>query len=109
MSEEQVKNIWDRYYKVDPSRKNRQFGESGLGLSIVEQLVRLHKGKISESELGKGTTFKISFPDIDLNEDSNRPAAIRLAGRFFCGSVAAQTKDLLLQASLLFGGYVNYR
>lgn len=69
MSEEQVKNIWDRYYKVDPSRKNRQFGESGLGLSIVEQLVRLHKGKIAvESELGKGTTFRISFPDVELDE-----------------------------------------
>ncbi|WP_461202105.1 ATP-binding protein [Enterococcus sp. N342-3-1-2] len=69
MSEEQVKNIWDRYYKVDPSRKNKQFGESGLGLSIVEQLVRLHKGKISvESELGVGTTFRISFPDVDLEE-----------------------------------------
>ncbi|HCE13276.1 HAMP domain-containing sensor histidine kinase [Enterococcus sp.] len=69
MSEEQVKNIWDRYYKVDPSRKNKQFGESGLGLSIVEQLVRLHKGKIAvESELGVGTTFRISFPDVDLEE-----------------------------------------
>ncbi|OTN77196.1 hypothetical protein A5886_002293 [Enterococcus sp. 8G7_MSG3316] len=69
MSEEQVKNIWDRYYKVDPSRKNKQFGESGLGLSIVEQLVRLHKGKIAvESELGQGTTFRISFPDVELEE-----------------------------------------
>ena len=69
MSEEQVKNIWDRYYKVDPSRKNRQFGESGLGLSIVEQLVRLHKGKIEvDSELGQGTTFKVTFPDIEIEE-----------------------------------------
>lgn len=69
MTDEQVKNIWDRYYKVDPSRKNREFGESGLGLSIVEQLVRLHKGKIEvESELEKGTTFRISFPDEEIAE-----------------------------------------
>lgn len=64
MSEEQVKNIWDRYYKADPSRKNTKYGESGLGLSIVDQLVKLHGGEIKvESELGKGTTFTISFPD----------------------------------------------
>lgn len=67
MSEEQVQNIWDRYYKVDPSRKNTKYGESGLGLSIVEQLVRLHKGKISvSSEEGKGTSFTISFPDVEI-------------------------------------------
>ena len=45
MTEEQILNIWDRYYKVDPSRKNTKYGESGLGLPIVQQLVRLHKGK----------------------------------------------------------------
>ena len=67
MTEEQILNIWDRYYKVDPSRKNTKYGESGLGLPIVQQLVRLHKGKINvESELGKGTTFIISFPDVEL-------------------------------------------
>ncbi|MDT9702698.1 ATP-binding protein, partial [Streptomyces sp. P17] len=61
MTEEQLKNIWDRYYKADPSRKNRKFGESGLGLPIVQQLVRLHKGQIDvQSELGKGTTFTIT-------------------------------------------------
>lgn len=69
MTEEQVQNIWDRYYKVDPSRKNTKYGESGLGLSIVEQLVRLHKGKISvTSEEGQGTTFIISFPDIEIED-----------------------------------------
>lgn len=63
MSEEQLENIWDRYYKADPSRKNTKYGESGLGLPIVKQLVELHDGKISvESELNKGTTFTITLP-----------------------------------------------
>lgn len=71
MTEEQVQNIWDRYYKVDPSRKNTKYGESGLGLSIVQQLVRLHKGKISvESQEGKGTSFTISFPDVEIEDDA---------------------------------------
>lgn len=68
MSPEQIQNIWDRYYKVDPSRKNTKYGESGLGLAIVQQLVLLHKGKIFvESELGEGTTFSISFPDVEID------------------------------------------
>ncbi|MGM0182170.1 ATP-binding protein [Enterococcus sp. AZ102] len=66
MTPEQVNNIWDRYYKVDPSRKNKKFGESGLGLPIVQQLMRLHKGEIEvESELGKGSTFRLIFPDTE--------------------------------------------
>lgn len=64
MSEDQVKNIWERYYKADPSRKNTKYGESGLGLAIVHQLITLHGGKVVvESELKKGTTFKLTFPD----------------------------------------------
>lgn len=64
MSNDQLKNIWDRYYKADPSRKNTKYGESGLGLPIVDQLIRLHGGKIEvESELGLGTTFRVIFKD----------------------------------------------
>ncbi|WAE45710.1 HAMP domain-containing sensor histidine kinase [Levilactobacillus brevis] len=64
MSDEQLKNIWERYYKADPSRKNTKYGESGLGLSIVHQLVQLHHGKISvTSKEGVGTTFTVIFPD----------------------------------------------
>lgn len=69
MTEEEQKNIWDRYYKVDPSRKNTKYGESGLGLPIVQQLVRLHGGKISvTSQKGVGTTFTIFFPDTNPQE-----------------------------------------
>lgn len=65
MSENDVKNIWERYYKVDPSRKNTKYGESGLGLPIVQQLVKLHNGTISvESKINKGTRFTVKFPSL---------------------------------------------
>lgn len=64
MSDDQLKNIWERYYKADPSRKNTKYGESGLGLAIVHSLIEQHQGKIEvESQLNHGTTFTIFFPD----------------------------------------------
>ena len=63
MSQEQLRNIWERYYKADPSRNNTKYGESGLGLAIVHQLMQLHQGKIEvTSQEGKGTTFSLTFP-----------------------------------------------
>lgn len=63
MTADQVKNIWERFYKADQSRSN-QYGESGLGLPIVHELVNLHGGKITvKSEPKKGTTFTIFLPD----------------------------------------------
>ncbi|KRM72992.1 sensor histidine kinase [Lacticaseibacillus brantae] len=64
MTADQVKNIWERYYKADPSRKNTAYGESGLGLAIVHQLISLHGGSIEvDSKLHEGTTFSFTFPD----------------------------------------------
>lgn len=58
-----VENIWRRFYKADLSRTSNPYGEFGLGLSIVKQLVLLHDGDIHvESEKGKGTKFFIRFP-----------------------------------------------
>lgn len=58
----EVENIWRRFYKADLSRTTNPYGEFGLGLSIVKQLVQLHNGEIHVfSEKGKGTKFVIRF------------------------------------------------
>lgn len=60
---EDVENIWRRFYKADLSRTNNPYGEFGLGLSIVKQLVLLHQGEIKVcSEKEMGTKFIIAFP-----------------------------------------------
>lgn len=42
---------------------NRRAGGTGLGLAITKHIVEYHQGEISfETEVGKGTTFKISLP-----------------------------------------------
>lgn len=54
--------IFDRFYRGDPSYKEKHTGY-GVGLHIVEQYVHLLKGSITiESEIDKGTIFKVSFP-----------------------------------------------
>lgn len=72
MTEEQVKNIWERYYKADPSRKNTKYGESGLGMAIVHQLMAIHGGHIQvSSKPNVGTTFTLQFPDAPDQEQEN--------------------------------------
>lgn len=57
--EEQAK-IFNRFYQAENSRSNEG---TGLGLSMVKEIVDFHKGKISvESELDIGSTFTITFP-----------------------------------------------
>ena len=74
MTPEQLENIWERYYKADRSRMNTKYGESGLGLAIVRQLVLLHGGKIDvKSQYGKGTTFTIFFPDREYAPHNIKP------------------------------------
>ncbi|MFI8710142.1 sensor histidine kinase [Bacillus sp. NPDC077411] len=61
MKQEEVAAVWSRFYKADASRTN-SYGEFGLGLSIVKELVKLHDGTIEvTSEQDKGTTFIIRF------------------------------------------------
>jgi signal transduction histidine kinase len=56
------KRIFRRFYQVD-RRLARKAGGCGLGLSIVDFIVRAHGGSVSvESCLGTGSTFRVSLP-----------------------------------------------
>lgn len=57
-----LEHIFERFYTVDKAH-SQKMGGSGLGLSIVQNIIHKHFGQISlESEVGKGTTFKIILP-----------------------------------------------
>lgn len=59
---EDLRRIFERFYRVDKAH-SRKVGGSGLGLSIVETIIKKHYGTISvASELGVGSTFTIVLP-----------------------------------------------
>lgn len=63
--QEDLPHIFDRFYRVDPSR-SRLSGGTGLGLAIVRHIAELYKAEITvESEVAKGSCFIVSFPKIE--------------------------------------------
>lgn len=70
ISEEDKEQIFSEYERIHREGHTPQEG-SGLGLSIVNRLVKLHHGDIKvESELEKGTTFIVTLPLEKLEEET---------------------------------------
>ena len=64
-----IEHIFERFYRVDKAR-SRQAGGSGLGLSIVHELVERDFGTIEvSSKEGEGTKFTVRMPYFELEED----------------------------------------
>lgn len=58
---EHIQRIFERFYRVDPSRETSR--GTGLGLSIVKHIITKHGGRIwAESEEPHGTKFVIELP-----------------------------------------------
>jgi signal transduction histidine kinase/DNA-binding response OmpR family regulator len=59
INKDELKRVFDRFYRVEGSEAKG----SGIGLSLVKELVDLHNGKLNvDSIIGQGTTFKITLP-----------------------------------------------
>jgi PAS domain S-box-containing protein len=58
----ELPRLFERFHRVEGARGRSQEG-SGIGLALVQELVRLHGGEITvASELAKGTTFTLRVP-----------------------------------------------
>ena len=78
MHAEEVAKIFDRFYQVEETRDQG----SGIGLSLVKELVELHRGQISASSTkGEGTIFKVSLPyqkaDFQMEELAATAASVK--------------------------------
>ncbi|HEU5048489.1 MAG TPA: ATP-binding protein [Rickettsiales bacterium] len=60
--ESELPHIFERFYRVEGT-EGRTYEGSGIGLSLVKELVKLHGGDISvQSEFGKGSEFTVCIP-----------------------------------------------
>ncbi|KND49713.1 MAG: two-component system, OmpR family, sensor histidine kinase CiaH [Parcubacteria bacterium C7867-008] len=72
IAQKDLYHIFEPFYRAETSR-NRGVGggTSGLGLAIVNEIVRLHRGTITvRSAVGHGTTMELCFPNV--NDPSNK-------------------------------------
>ncbi len=59
MTKEEIKHIFERFYRIEGSEKKG----SGIGLALTKEMVDLHNGQISvSSRKNEGTTFKVRLP-----------------------------------------------
>lgn len=72
LSAQQVTQVFERFYRADPSR-SRRYGGAGLGLSIVASIVRAHGGDVSASAGDPdGTVFTVTLP-LSFPDDPDDP------------------------------------
>jgi signal transduction histidine kinase len=59
---EELPRLFERFHRVENARGRTHEG-SGIGLALVQELIKLHGGAVSmESAVGKGTTFTVALP-----------------------------------------------
>lgn len=62
ISHQSLNEVFTRYYRGKTSSLGKAKG-LGIGLSLVQEIVRLHRGEISiDSQIGKGSVFTVMFP-----------------------------------------------
>ena len=84
ISPEHIPRLTERFYRVDTGR-SRETGGTGLGLAIVKHILLRHQARLDiESEPGRGSTFRASFPGRRVRRldavDDTQPEPERSAG-----------------------------
>lgn len=74
MTETEIARVTERFFRTETSRRQRVRG-LGLGLSIVDAIVRAHGGSMTiSSEPGSGTTITVLLPDLEAQAQTDANA-----------------------------------
>ena len=110
--EHERSRVFERFHRVEGAR-GRSFEGSGIGLSLVHELVALHGGSIRlDSRMGKGSTFTVRIPTGKDHLPAERVAersdgAVRPAGSPFLLEAAHWGQGPLAEGSTLPSGPVG--
>ena len=84
LNKEQLTHLFDRFYRMDASR-NSETGGYGIGLSIAQAVVQMHKGTISVTAVGE---HKIQLALSKFYDIGSHPASMFIDGRImFLGCI----------------------
>jgi CheY-like chemotaxis protein/anti-sigma regulatory factor (Ser/Thr protein kinase) len=78
ISEEELPNLFKRFHRIEGSQ-GRSFEGSGIGLAMIQELIKLHGGSIKvTSKLGEGSTFTVILPlgSDHLPKEMIRPSSL---------------------------------
>lgn len=71
IEEEHLARIFERFYKIDKSRKKDGKPGTGLGLAIANQIAQAHGGKIFvKSTVGVGSVFEVILPVVNPDDST---------------------------------------
>jgi len=99
---EELPRLFERFHRVEGSRGRTHEG-SGIGLALVQELVKAHGGTVSvESELGKGSVFSVRIP-----LGKQHLPADRILGEASHASVAARAEAYVQEASRWLPGQTH--
>ncbi|MFQ5637117.1 MAG: PAS domain-containing sensor histidine kinase [bacterium] len=63
ISEKSLPHIFDKFYRITDNDKVMDITGSGLGLSLVKEIVEIHGGRVhAKSKLGEGSNFIVTLP-----------------------------------------------
>lgn len=76
MDPSELQLIFNDFYRIDNTDRRRT-GGAGLGLTLVREIIQLHKGSVRvESSPGAGSTFYLSLPAVPATPPEARPGQV---------------------------------